>query len=139
MNSSWQQGDVVEVVKNAGAGISRETLSMADEIRVREVFCCSTNRTWSVSFIIHVCICMYVCTFLYIDEYVCVCVYVCVLGNLRLCVCIYIYTYIYVYIYIQYSGLCIYIYIYNSRLDQSHKLKTHMTDENTLIRISTYE
>ena len=67
------------------------------------------------------CMCMYVCMYVY--TYVCVCVYVCmcVCVYMYMCICMYVcmYVYIYVCIYIHVCiylrvcvCVCIYIYIY---------------------------
>ena len=63
------------------------------------------------------CMCMYVCMYVY--TYVCVCVYVCmcVCVYMYMCICMYVCMYIYVCIYIcvyisACMCVCVYIYIY---------------------------
>ena len=63
------------------------------------------GSAWSAS----VCICVYMCVYVYICVYVCICVYMCA----YVCICVYMCVYVCICVYMC-VYVCICVYVYNT-------------------------
>jgi len=64
---------------------------------------CRSKRACVRAYVLVVCVCVYMCTYLFVWTCICVYMYACVHVYVYVCMCIHVYMYVYAYLYIDYE------------------------------------